>query len=252
MTNSWIVKPKPNPSAQLKLVCLPFEGGGSNSFRNWVQFLPKQIELLAIEIPGRGQRLREPLRTRMHELVPDITSSLSKELDRPYALFGHSMGTLLGIELSHHLRAEYQQEATHLFFSGRGAPHLPSKEKPIHHLPEDEFITQIRHYNGTPKEVLDHEELMELMVPILRADFEVCETYSYNNHPKLSCPLSIYGGLQDVAAPREAMQAWAELTEGPFNLRMFPGDHFFILSNTQTLLSSILKDLNEHFTLTSN
>ena len=249
MTNSWIVKPKPNPSAQLKLVCLPFAGGGSNSFRNWVQFLPKQIELLAVEIPGRGQRLREPLRTRMHELVPDITSSLSKELDRPYALFGHSMGTLLGIELSHHLRAEYQQEATHLFFSGRGAPQLPSKEKSIHHLPEDEFITQIRNYNGTPKEVLDHEDLMELMVPILRADFEVCETYSYNDHPKLSCPLSVYGGLQDSAAPREA---WAELTEGPFNLRMFPGDHFFVLSNTQTLLSSILRDLNEHFTLTSN
>ena len=249
MTNSWIVKPKPNSAAHLILVCLPFAGGGSNSFRNWVQFLPKQIELLAIEIPGRGQRLREPLRTRMDELVPDIASSLSKELDRPFALFGHSMGTLLGIELSHHLREEYQLEASHLFFSGRGAPQLPSKEKQIHQLPEDEFVKQIRNYNGTPKDVLNHQELMELMIPILRADFEVCETYSYSERPKLSCPLSVYGGLQDSAAPRESMQAWAKLTEGPFNLRMFPGDHFFILNNTHTLLSSLLKDLNEHFTL---
>lgn len=252
MNNSWIVKPKPNASAQLKLICLPFAGGGSNSFRNWVQYLPKQIELVAIEIPGRGQRLAEPLRNRMAQLVPDIAKALQDELDRPFAIFGHSMGTLLGIELTHHLRELNHHEASHLFFSGRGAPQLPSKEKPIHQLPEDAFVTQIRNYNGTPKEVLDHEELMNLMVPILRADFEVCETFIYKERSILSCPISVYGGLQDNAAPREALQAWAKLTNGPFNLRMFPGDHFFILNNTHTLLSSMLKDLNEHFTIKNN
>lgn len=252
MNNSWIVKPKPNPEAQLKFICLPFAGGSSNSFRTWAQHLPKQIELLAIEIPGRGQRLGEELRTRIGELVPDIATALRDELDRPFALFGHSMGTLLGLELVHHMRSHFELEPVHLFFSGRGAPDLPNREKPIHQLPEEEFVNHIRNYNGTPKEVLEHEELMELMIPILRADFEVCETYSYQKRPKFSCPLSVYGGLQDSDAPRQNMQAWAHHSTGPFNLRMFPGDHFFFLQNTQALLGSILRDINKHFTLTTN
>jgi medium-chain acyl-[acyl-carrier-protein] hydrolase len=246
---SWIVKPRPRPEARLKLICLPFAGGGSSSFRTWAPLLPPQIELLTIEIPGRGQRLSKPLRTRIESLVPDIANALTNELDRPFALFGHSMGTLLGFELAHYLRSQFKKEPVYLFFSGRGAPGLPSTEEPIHQLPKDDFIRRIREYNGTPKEVLEHQELMDLMVPILRADFEVCETYTYNERAPFNCPLTAFGGLQDSGAPKAHMQAWEKPTTGRFNLRMFPGGHFFILEHTQILIQSLLRDINEYLTL---
>ena len=250
MTPSWIVKPRPRPDAKLKLVCLPFAGGGSSSFRSWTPLLPAQVELLTVEIPGRGQRLSETLRTKIEALIPDIANALQKELDRPFALFGHSMGTLLGFELAHYLRVHFHKEPAYLFFSGRGAPGQPSTEEPIHQLPKDDFVRRIREYNGTPKEVLEHQELMDLMIPILRADFEVCETYSYTQHPPFNCPLTAFGGLQDSGAPKSNMQAWKEHTTGTFNLRMFPGGHFFIMEHTQTLIQSLLRDINAYLTQT--
>lgn len=248
MKPSWIVKPRPRPDAKLKLLCLPFAGGGSSSFRAWAPLLPAQIELLTVEIPGRGQRLSEPLRTRIDALIPDIATALLPELERPFAFFGHSMGTLLGFELAHYLREQFGNEPVYLFFSGRGAPGLPATEAPIHQLPENEFVRHIREYNGTPKEVLEHKELMDLMLPILRADFEVCETYTYTERAPFNCPLTAFGGLQDQGAPRNYMQAWEKHTTGKFNLRMFPGGHFFLMEHTPTLIQSMLRDLNEHLT----
>lgn len=243
MTSNWIVCPKPRAGAKIQLICLPFAGGGSNSFRNWVSLLPASVELIAVEIPGRGQRMLEPLRHRMQELIPDMANAVQQAIRLPFALFGHSMGTLLGYELTHHLHREFEQLPEHLFFSGRGAPHLPGKEAPIHQLPDDEFFEQIKNYNGTPREVLEHEELMELMLPVLRADFEVCETYRFREYPPLPVPLTVFGGLQDVGAPRDYLQAWKAYTGADFNLRMFPGDHFYLINQHVALLQSILRDL---------
>ncbi len=249
MNNPWIVKPRPNPEAKIRLICLPFAGGGSISFRNWAAILPNTIELITAEIPGRGARLTEPLRKRIDDILPDLSAALLQELDKPFVLFGHSMGTLLGFELSHHLIQKYQLQPAHLFFSGRGAPHKPSIDPPIHQLEHDEFVEEIKRFNGTPQAVLENKELMELMVPILRADFEVCERYEYYQKPPLTCPISAYGGIQDSGAPKEMLEAWSEHTTGPFNLRMFPGDHFYLLGQTVPLIESLLRDLNQHLPL---
>lgn len=245
--NTWIVTPKPNPLAKLKLFCLPFAGGGSVSFRSWADGVPDTVEVSAVEIPGRGRRLSEPLLKNMPALVEAAAKGIYQHIDRPFALFGHSMGALLGFELAHFLKENYDLTPAHLFVSGRAAPYIKSREKPIHKLSEPEFIYEIKNFNGTPKEVLEHEELMELMIPILRADFEICETYTCNTKPELECPLTVFGGLQDNGATRDELEAWGKLTQGSFNLRMFPGDHFYLLNTQSTLLQTIARDINNHF-----
>lgn len=247
----WIVKPKPNPQAQIKLFCLPFAGGGSSGFRSWADMLPPQIELCNVEIPGRGARLSELLVRRLEDVLPALAEGIKDELNKPFAIFGHSMGALTGFELSHFIKENYNLQPVHLFFSGRGAPHLPNRDKPIHELSEADFIREIKSYNGTPREVLEHQELMEIMVPILRADFEVCETYQFHEKPKLKCPLTILCGLQDSGATKEELNAWRELSAGSFNLRMFPGDHFYLLEHKHKLIETIVRDINNHFTFSS-
>jgi len=246
-----IVRPKINPQAKLRLFCLPFAGGGSTAFRTWPNNLPNTVEVCAVEIPGRGQRLSEPLIRKIDPLVKQIAEGIIPYLDRPFALFGHSMGSLLGFELSHFLLSDCNLKPVHLFMSGRGAPFMPDREKPIHKLSEKDFVQKIRNYNGTPKEVLEHEELMEIMIPILRADFEVCETYIFKEKQPLDCPLTVFGGLQDSGANKEELKAWEKLTTGPFALRMFPGDHFYLLESQVTLIKTIAHDINTHFNLNS-
>lgn len=247
--NSWIITPKPVHNAKVKLICLPFAGGSSANFRDWPSLLPASVELSAIEIPGRGGRLSEPLMKRIAPLAGAIASAMHPFLDRPFALFGHSMGALTGYELSHLLRSRYQLNPVHLFLSGRGAPQLPPKEKPIHGLSKEEFVQEIKRYNGTPREVLEHEELMDIMIPILRADFEVCETYNYRAKPQLDCPISVYSGLQDPGTNRKNLNSWQEHTRGPFNVRMFPGDHFYLLNAQTDLIHALARDLNNHFSI---
>ncbi|KAA3617198.1 MAG: thioesterase [Calditrichaeota bacterium] len=250
-SNPWIVKLKPNPNAKLKLFCLPFAGGSSVAYRDWNDVLPATVELCAIEIPGRGQRLGEPLLKNLPELVTKLAEGIKEELDRPFVLFGHSMGAATGFELTHLLQSKYQKTPEHLFFSGRGAPQIPERDEPIHKLPKNEFIDKIRSFNGTPKEVLAHEELMELVIPIIRADFEVCETYNYQQRAPLNIPMTVLGGLSDEDINKSDLESWGIHTQNEFNIRMFPGGHFYLQDQVHALVQTILRDLNNHFNLNS-
>ncbi len=247
--NKWIVKPQPQSSAALKLVCLPFAGGSSVAYRNWARYLPASIELCLVEIPGRGMRLEEPLVTDIQQLVESIAQGILPELDRPFALFGHSMGAAVGYELTHFLNEQKEMLPQHLFFSGRGAPHLPDRDEPIHALPKNEFISKIRSYNGTPREVLEHAELMDLMEPILRADFQVCETYNYDHHDPLPVPLTALGGLEDSSAPKADLEAWQSHSSARFTVRMFPGGHFYLQNQVPALIQTIVRDIDSVFSL---
>ncbi len=247
--NKWIVTPIPRPQAKLALYCLPFAGGSSNSFRPWTSILPPTVELRAVELPGHGSRLNEALEHNIQMLIEPMAQALSENSDRPFAIFGHSMGALLGYELTLKLQHNFKKNPVHVFLSGHGAPHLPERDEPIHQLPKSEFVSKIRQYNGTPHEVLENDELMELMVPILRADFEVCETYQPACLDKITAPLTVMGGINDSGAPRADLEAWADFTTQTFNVRMFPGDHFYLLQHKMTLLQAILQDINKHFNL---
>jgi medium-chain acyl-[acyl-carrier-protein] hydrolase len=238
--NSWIVCPKPNPLANLRLFCFPYAGGSSFIFRTWSDSLPPSVEVCTIELPGRGRQIQLPPFHRIEPLVNAIASVISPYLDKPFAFFGHSMGGLVSFELTRLLRQNYGLLPVHLFISGRRAPQLPDSKLPIHNLPEPEFIAELHRLNGTPPAVLENTELMQLFLPILRADFAVLETYIYRLEPLLECPITVFGGLEDTEVDCNQLQAWQEQTKADFNLHMFPGNHFFIHS-TQALLLKVLE-----------
>jgi medium-chain acyl-[acyl-carrier-protein] hydrolase len=166
-------------------------------------------------------------------------------LDLPYAFFGHSMGALISFELARQLRRHHQVTPTHIFVSGRQAPQLPDTTPAIHHLPAPEFVARLRRLNGTPDEVLHNAELMGLILPTLRADFAVCETYVYTPDAPFDCSISAFGGLQDDDVDRDALAAWQAQTRRSFTLRLFPGNHFFLLNSRALLLQALYQDLTQ-------
>jgi len=241
---TWLACHRPNPRARVRLFCLPYAGGGASTFRRWQEALPQTVEVCPVQIPGRETRFREPPFTRLADLAEALGDGLSDYLDLPFALFGHSMGALVAFELARQLRRECHQEPLHLFVSGCAAPHLPREDhQPIHDLPEPAFRREIARLNGTPAAVLENDELMQMMLPILRADFAVCETYTYAEGPPLTCPISAFGGLQDEAVDREELNAWRAQTTGPFRLRLVPGDHFFLHTAQPLLLPLLAREL---------
>jgi medium-chain acyl-[acyl-carrier-protein] hydrolase len=238
-TNRWLGLGKPNPQAKLRLFCFPYAGGGSLIFRRWGEGLPESVEVCSVQLPGREMRLREMAFTRMMPLVQAIAEAMLPYFDKPFAFFGHSMGATISFELARHLRREYSLQPEQLFVSGRSAPQIPNTDPPTYHLPEERFIEELRRLSGTPKEVLEHKELLGVLLPLLRADFELIQTYQYTVEPPLDCPISAFGGLQDEEVGRNILESWKEQTTVSFALHMFPGNHFF-LHSSQSLLLRIL------------
>jgi surfactin synthase thioesterase subunit len=230
---------KPNPLTRLRLFCFPHAGASALIYRSWQDGLPADIEVCPIQLPGRGTRMMERPFTQLAPLVEVLARALAPLLDMPFAFFGHSLGALVSFELALRIRREYGRHPVRLLVSAARAPQFPHLRSPIHALPEKEFLAEVRRLNGTPGELLDHKELMEIMLPLLRADFEVYETYSYSNETPLSCPISAFGGLQDQRVNDRDLLGWRAQTNGAFSLRMLPGDHFFL---RDPLLLSVLSD----------
>lgn len=242
MNNPWLTLPAANRGAEVRLFCFPYAGGGSAIFRTWRDYLPVAIEVCPVNLPGRESRIRERPRTDFDGLVGDIARAVLPHLDKPFALFGHSMGALLAFEVARRLHSEHGARPAHLFVSGHRAPQIKGRHR-SYDLPEPEFIQALRDLDGPVREVLKHPELMELMLPLLRADFMLCETYEYVPGPLLGCPLTALGGLCDSDVAREHLHPWGELTTGPFAARMLPGDHFYILTEQAPLLRAVANDL---------
>jgi medium-chain acyl-[acyl-carrier-protein] hydrolase len=239
----WVVRFRPNPQARLRLFCLPYAGGSASVFRTWPALLPTEIELCAIQLPGRESRLGEPPLVRLASLVQTLAQAIFPYCTMPFAVFGHSLGALVGFELIRQLRRERYPAPLQLFVSGQTAPQLGDPDPPIHELPDPEFLQEIRRYNGTPEEVLRHAELMELLFPLLRADFALHETYTYVAEEPLDCPIAAFGGMQDPEVTRGQLSAWRAQTHQMFTLRMLPGDHFFLHSARTLLLQALSQDL---------
>lgn len=240
----WIQYLDPKPQARLRLFCLPYAGGSASLFRTFSRYLPAEIEVWPVQLPGRESRLREPAYSRMEPLIDALLAAISPYFTMPFALFGHSMGALVSFELARALRRHPDLQApVHLFVSGHRAPHLFIKNTATYHLPDEQFMEKIRNLNGTPEEVWKHPELLQLLLPLLRADFEVCETYQWKQEAPLDCLLSAYGGLSDGGVPRETVLAWREQTRSVFTTRFFPGEHFYLHTEQQALLFTLAQEL---------
>ena len=241
--SKWVTCPRPRPDARLRLFCLPFAGGGASAYRLWPDRLPSWVEVCPIQLPGREDRYREPAFTSVSGLSSALTREITPYLDIPYAIFGHSMGALLAFELT---RALQQMEAPlplALFLAAYPAPQVSQLRAPIHHLPDAEFIDQMRRMQGTPEAVLQNADLMSFMLPILRADFEACDTHVSPPAPALTCPFFMYGGRDDHEVDQPSLAAWQAGTIGPFHLRMFGGTHFFVQTHRDLLLADIADQL---------
>jgi surfactin synthase thioesterase subunit len=244
-TTRWLIVPKPNPAAAMRLFCFPYAGGSPLIFSNWPSALPENIEVCSVQLPGRGMRLGEPSFTKVERLIESLAPALRPFLNKSFALLGHSMGGLICFELARMLRLEFGLQPEGLFIAGRQAPPIPERTAAKYDLPETEFIEQLRNLNGTPPEIFEQPELMRLLVPLLRADFELCQTYVYDPGPPLDCPIAIFGGLEDDEVSYEELEGWRSYTTGAFSLRMLPGDHFFIRTSQSQLLEMVSEDLRQ-------
>lgn len=230
----------------MRLFLLPHAGAGATAFRGWADALPETVEVCPVQLPGRENRLREPAFDRWEPLVEALSAAVAPYLDLPWAVFGHSTGAMLGYELARHQRRSGGPMPARLFPSGRRAPQLPRTEPNTWDLPEDEFIDELRLLGGVPAEVLENRELMGLVIPPLRADMAVNELYAYRAEAPLELPVTVYGGDADPRASRAELEAWGEVTTGPFQARIFPGDHFYLFGGSrEAVLASLSRDLAE-------
>ncbi|HEX8556908.1 MAG TPA: alpha/beta fold hydrolase [Pyrinomonadaceae bacterium] len=239
----WFRALRPRPAPRARLFCFPYAGGSDFVFREWPRHLAPDVEIHAALLPGRASRISaEPL-TSISAMAERLAEGVRPLLDRPFAFYGHSMGAFIAFEVARRLRSGAGAGPAHLFVGGCRAPQLPDPDPPIHGLPDEEFVANLRRLNGTPAEVFEHPELMRLMLPLLRADFEAVESYVYEPGEPLACRVSAYGGLRDTLVAREQLEGWREQAAGDFSLSVFDGDHFFLQQSAPQLLRALDREL---------
>jgi len=242
--NVWLRCPQPRPQARLRLFCFPYAGGGAAAYRTWPNHLPGDVEVCAIQLPGRDERLGETPYSDLVTLLEALAEGLAPRLEAPYAVFGHSLGALLAYELVRHQRRRGGNLPVHLFVSARRAPHVPSREPPCHLLPEQAFIQAlVRRYNGIPQAILAEPAVMRLFLPVLRADFSVMETYRFVAEDPLDQAITAFGGLDDQVVSRADLETWRMTTRGECAIHMIPGGHFFLQTAPTALLDVIARQL---------
>jgi surfactin synthase thioesterase subunit len=260
--SQWFVR-QSNSKHRLRLFCFSYAGGNATIYHPWQQAFHPEIEICAVQLPGRGRRLMQPPYTEFTRLVEDLAqvivqlngqlngqlSGQANEPERPavlpFAFFGHSLGALLGFEIARYFRHHHLPMPLHLFTSGCNAPQQRNPPKGMHLMSDSELIESLRRYNGTPNEILANRELMALVLPTIRADFRMVEEYVYQPAAPLSIPITVLAGRKDEYGSPAQAQAWQHQTQAPCELHWFEGDHFFIHPENAAVRSLLERKLQK-------
>lgn len=242
---SWVVSDRraEDPGSSWRLFCFSHAGGGPSFFRPWPAALRPEIAVRRVLLPGRESRLDEPPFRRIADLVDPLCAALEPHLDQPYALFGHSMGAVVAYEVARRFSMAGRTGPRCLIVSGRRAPGLPGNPARLSALPDEEFIREVARLGGIPREVLSEPELLGMLLPTLRADYELSETYRPLPGGRLDCPVAAYLGTCDPETEYTQMLAWAQVTTGEFAVRVFHGDHFYLKAGRPDVLNAVRDDL---------
>jgi medium-chain acyl-[acyl-carrier-protein] hydrolase len=239
-SSGWFVRPQRRSSASLRLFCIPYAGSGSAAYRGWAEAVDPAIDVLYVQAPGRENRLREkPLRS-VEALTDLLTEAVIPEIDRPFALYGHSLGGILAFELARAIRQRTGFEPVHLFVSASRAPHLAYDFEPMTQLPDMAFLEELNNrYESIPLALLNDPEIRELLLPCLRADLTMLENYTYRGGAPLACGITSFGGWGDRTVRREALEGWGQHTLKEFRVQMLPGSHLFLQGAKKELIAAV-------------
>jgi surfactin synthase thioesterase subunit len=234
---------RPARSARIRLVCLPHAGGGASSFHALAGLLPDDVEVVALQPPGRERRIGEPPVSSLTALVGILAETVAPLAAKPYALFGHSFGALAAFELARELRRRELPEPLHLVVSAFRAPHLRRRGPELHQLHDEALAAELHRLGATPPELLADRDVAALVLRAYRADLEACETYAYVDAPRFRCPLAAWGGRLDPDVKERDLEPWALHTTGPFELRTFPGSHSYPLTGKAAIARALSETL---------
>ncbi|MES2758529.1 MAG: alpha/beta fold hydrolase [Pseudomonadota bacterium] len=236
--NPWLVR-KPGPAGRFRLYCFSYAGGNATTFARWQGALGPEIDVCAIQLPGRGARIGEACMTSFPELARAIAELVGSNAPAPFAFFGHSLGSVLGFEVARCCMRAGLAMPVHLFASGCEAPRHFGGADGMHLLPDDELIEKLSLYNGTPRELLQHRELMSLVLPAVRGDFALVDSYVYRPATPLPAPITVLAGRADPHVKAPQLQDWHGETAGACDVHWFDGDHFFIHQQGEAVLDCV-------------
>jgi medium-chain acyl-[acyl-carrier-protein] hydrolase len=243
LVKAWFPYWRPKPGARLRLFCFPFAGGGASQLHRWAELDPS-VEVLAVQYPGRETRFGEPPFRQVPALIEALGPVLTPLLDVPFALFGYSLGTYLCLELARWLQRVGAPAPLGLMLAA-GVPPESERERSTHTLPDEDFLRKVQSYGGIPPEVLAHQELLQLVLPIMRADYEMVGGYTPAVDPPLPIPFAVWGGAEDTAPAPGDLERWRKFTSSHFALEILPGGHFFFRSAGDKLRKSVERTLSE-------
>jgi surfactin synthase thioesterase subunit len=239
----WFVRPARRPG-HFRLFCLSYAGGGARVFVPWQAALGPDVEICAIELPGRSTRVQETAFTAMDALIRELGRAvLALQPRLPFAFFGHSLGALIAFELAHHFAASGHPAPERLFASGCPAPRDTMPSPRLHDLPDHELLQALSELDGTPQEVLANAEFMALVLPTIRADLAISDNYQYLERTLLEVPITVFGGATDAHVATHQLADWSKETTGPVDVQLFDGGHFFIESCRDAVLASVKEAL---------
>lgn len=225
------------------MFCLPYAGGSRYSYNAYLELAPDSIEIIPLDLPGRGSRIREKPLTNVQSMVDDIFEQIKSGLAKSYVIYGHSMGSLIGYLLVKKILAAKLNPPLHLFVTGRGGPSTKRNEPPYYLLPYDEFIQKLREMQGSPTQILDDPDSMEFFEPIIRADFQCVETYNYEKNEPFNIPITCMFGSDEDVKYEEAL-TWQLETTATLTVKEFPGEHFFIFNYGKEIMEIISSTIN--------